>query len=223
MSYAQPTNGAQRVAGIAGVVGLHVLIAYLLATGSMKEQQKAPEIPIELSIVEEATPQTPTRRPEPNREPAPAKRDVEPVRQAHPLPQPASVESSEVSKPTLQGPSPTAQQSPSQPEVTATNNVSNGPPATATPAIARVGLVCPNSGYVRANVEYPPIAQRRNITGDVLVEFLVSAEGAMESIRVVGHADSTLAEAALEATRKFRCEGQGRPVRVRVPYSFQLD
>ncbi|MFY9477654.1 MAG: TonB family protein [Aquabacterium sp.] len=75
---------------------------------------------------------------------------------------------------------------------------------------------------MRAETRYPVATQRRGISGDVLVEFTVTAQGALDNAHVVGAANSLLASAALEATRKFKCQSQGAPVRVQVPYSFKM-
>lgn len=92
----------------------------------------------------------------------------------------------------------------------------------ATPAVVSAGVACPNSAQVRAETRYPAAAQRRGITGDVLVEFTVTTQGTLENVHVVGSANSLLASTALESTRKFKCQSQGSPVRVQVPYSFKI-
>jgi protein TonB len=85
------------------------------------------------------------------------------------------------------------------------------------------GVICPNSSEVRANTRYPEAAQKRNITGDVFVEFLVADSGAIDNIVVVGKPNRVLASAAIEATRQFKCLGQTPPARVQVSYSFQMN
>ena len=85
-----------------------------------------------------------------------------------------------------------------------------------------VGIACPNSKSVQENVRYPMQAQREGLSGEVEVEFTVSAAGVVSGERVVSTTNRIFNNAALLATRQFSCQGQGQDVRVKVPYSFKM-
>ena len=86
-----------------------------------------------------------------------------------------------------------------------------------------MGVVCPNSDQVRASLRYPREALENNITGNVLVEFVVDADGRVSDEHVARSADPILDRAALAAVRRFSCLSQGQSVRVQVPFSFNLN
>ena len=87
-----------------------------------------------------------------------------------------------------------------------------------------VGVVCPNSDQIRSSIRYPKEAQENNVTGDVLIEFVVDAQGHITNERVAKSADdSSLDRAAFNAVKQFTCVSQGQPVRVQVPFSFNLN
>jgi protein TonB len=85
------------------------------------------------------------------------------------------------------------------------------------------GVVCPNSDKVRAAMVYPEEAQDNNITGDVLISFVVDAQGHVTEEKVEKSADPLLDRAAFNTVKKFNCISQGQPVRVQVPFSFNLN
>ncbi|HIH2754096.1 TPA: energy transducer TonB, partial [Burkholderia lata] len=99
------------------------------------------------------------------------------------------------------------------------------PAAPAAPAAPshEVGVVCPNSDQVRASLRYPREALENNIVGNVLVEFVVDADGRVSGERIAQSADPILDRAALAAVRRFSCISQGQAVRVQVPFSFNLN
>ncbi|WP_205170136.1 energy transducer TonB, partial [Burkholderia sp. LMG 13014] len=106
--------------------------------------------------------------------------------------------------------------------------VHEAPPApvpvpVAKPVNHEIGVVCPNSDEVRASIVYPQEAQDNNITGDVTVEFTVDPDGRVTNLRVAQPADPVLNRAALNAVKRFNCIAQGQSVRVRVPFSFNLN
>jgi protein TonB len=70
---------------------------------------------------------------------------------------------------------------------------------------------------------YPKEAQENNITGDVVIEFVVDPQGHITNERVAQSADPVLDRAAFNAVKKFSCVSQGQPVRVQVPFSFNLN
>jgi protein TonB len=89
---------------------------------------------------------------------------------------------------------------------------------------AQVDVACPNSDQVRSSVVYPKEAQENNVTGDVLIEFVVDPQGHITDEHVAKSSeDSSLDRAAFNAVKKFSCVSQGQPVRVQVPFSFNLN
>ncbi|MBE0628618.1 MAG: energy transducer TonB, partial [Burkholderia vietnamiensis] len=97
------------------------------------------------------------------------------------------------------------------------------PVPVAKPVNREIGVVCPNSDEVRSSIVYPTEAQDNNITGDVTIEFTVDPDGRVTNLRVAQPADPVLNRAALNAVKRFHCIAQGEPVRVRVPFSFNLN
>jgi len=101
------------------------------------------------------------------------------------------------------------------------------PPAPPAPAVkapsTAVGIVCPNSVQVQSSMAYPMEAQENNITGDVVIEFVVDSQGHITDEHVAKSADVLLDRAALNAVKKFNCVSQGQAVRVQVPFSFNLN
>ncbi|MBY4761546.1 energy transducer TonB, partial [Burkholderia cepacia] len=93
----------------------------------------------------------------------------------------------------------------------------------AKPVSHEVGVVCPNSDQMRASMQYPKEAQENNITGDVTIEFVVDADGNVTNVRVSQSADPVLDRAAYNTVKRFKCMAQGQPVRVQVPFSFNLN
>jgi periplasmic protein TonB len=85
-----------------------------------------------------------------------------------------------------------------------------------------VGVACPNSQSIRENMRYPLQAQRAGLQGEVEVEFTVSAAGVISGESIVSSTNRAFNSAALLATRQFKCVGQGQDVKVKVPYSFKL-
>ncbi len=72
---------------------------------------------------------------------------------------------------------------------------------------------------------YPGAARSDGVEGDVHLELVVSASGAVENARVIRGIGHGLDEAAVRATRQFRFAPaikSGRPVRVRMGWSMQF-
>ena len=80
---------------------------------------------------------------------------------------------------------------------------------------------------LQGRVEYPELARRVGIEGQVIIQFVVDERGAVVDPVVLRSPNDLLAEAALKAVRESRfAPGQqrGRPVKVRfaVPVTFRL-
>ena len=96
------------------------------------------------------------------------------------------------------------------------------PVAAIRPAVASVSVACPNDREVISRVQTPPQAIRMGLSGEVLVEFTVSANGAVSDIAVAKSTSHLFNAVAVEAVAKFQCVGQGQNVRVRLPIGFEL-
>ncbi len=74
-----------------------------------------------------------------------------------------------------------------------------------------------------AAIRYPREALKDNLTGDVVVTFVVGTDGNVKDLSVTQSAAPVLDRAAENAVRQFHCVAQGEEVRVQVPFSFKLD
>ena len=209
MIYARPKMPARRMVGLGFVIVLHATLIYGLLTGLATKVVEVIQQPIETKIIEEVKPPPPPPAiplPPPPKLTAPPPPFIPPpeVQVAAPPVQAAIVSRSAVPTPSV----------PAAPAA---------PPVAAAPQQANVGVVCPNSGQVRASIRYPREAQRDNLTGDVLIEFTVGMDGTIKDLRVTKSAAPVLDRAAENAVRQFNCAAQGHEVRVQVPFSFKLD
>ncbi|MFM0163553.1 energy transducer TonB [Paraburkholderia sediminicola] len=211
MNYAQQEAPKRRTAGLAFVIVLHIGIVYLLLTGLASKVVEVIRQPIETRIIQDIKPPPPPPPAIPLPPPPTLSAPPPPF-----IPPPeVQVAPAPVQNPIAEHSSVAAPSAPAQPVAT--------PTAPAVPQHANVGVVCPNSGQVRASIRYPREAQRDNLTGDVLIEFTVGTDGAIKDLQVVKSAAPVLDRAAENAVRQFNCTAQGREVRVSVPFSFKLD
>ncbi|MBZ5790774.1 TonB family protein [Burkholderia contaminans] len=209
------THPVRRFGGIAIAIGLHLVLIWALVNGLATRVVQIVQQPIETRII------VPVKPPPPPPPPKPVEKVVSKPRVAPPPPPfvpPPEVHVQAPPQPTITH---QAAPAPSAP-------VHEAPPAPAPVPVAKpvnqeIGVVCPNSDEVRASIVYPAEAQDNNITGDVTVEFTVDPDGHVTNLRVAQPADPVLNRAALNAVKRFRCIAQGQPVRVRVPFSFNLN
>ena len=194
--------------GISVVILLHILLTYALLSGLARKVVDVLKKPLDVNIIEELK----ALPPPPKNLPPPPKVVVPP---------PAYVPPPEVH---VEAP-------PQQNTVVVTTAVAPPEPTPvpvpvakpAPPPVVNVGAVCPNHLDIRTSVPFPPQALRLGLSGDVLVEFTVSPSGAIINIGVVKSTNRVFNDAATEAVAKFRCAGQGRDVRVSVPFNFRLE
>lgn len=211
MNYAQPKPPARRLLGIGVAVLVHVLILYALLSGLANRVATIIQAPIETRIIEEIKPPPPPPPPPPVKKIAPPRRVVQPKPYVPPP---------EVPVPVTPQPNAIVAQS-AKPVDTAP--VAPPAPPVSKPVAGNVGVVCPNSAQVRAGIRYPREALRDNLTGNVLIEFVVGTNGQIKQIRVARSAAPSLDRAAENAVRQFQCVAQGQEVRVQVPFDFQLN
>ena len=79
-----------------------------------------------------------------------------------------------------------------------------------------------------ARVPYPAEAKKKNIQGSVLLELYIDAQGKVREAKVIQSPDLSLEKAALEAATRLeftpaKVGDVAVPVRIRVPYRFELD
>jgi protein TonB len=212
MSYAtQQRDPRRHLSGITFVVAFHVLLAWALANGLARDMVKVFKDPLEVHLIEEIKPVV-----EPPPPPPPPERKILP--QPRPIPPPPAY----VPPPEVQV------QAPIEPVIAVVQH-EPPPPAPPLPAappapvVAAIGITCPNHLSIRSSTPYPPQAQRLNKSGEVLVEFIVDTSGAVGDVRIARSSDPIFNRVVTDAVSRFRCVGQGRPVRVTVPFQFALD
>lgn len=203
-------NPARRFGGIAAVIALHVVLVWALVNGLANKVVHVIQRPIETKIIEPVKPPPPppmpvVKLPPPKFAPPPPPFVPPPeVPVQAPVQTPIVHQAAPVVSAPVTAPPPVAAPAPK-------------------PVSHEVGVVCPNSDQIRGSIRYPQAAQENNITGDVLIEFTVDADGKITNERVAQSADSDLDRAAFNAVKQFKCVGQGQPVRVQVPFSFNLN
>ncbi len=205
-------NPVRRFGGIAAVLLLHIVLIYALLNGLATKVVQVIQHPIETKIIEPVKPPPPP--PLPTVQLPPPK---------FAPPPPPFVPPPEVNVPTPPQPTITHQAAPvvAQP---APPPAPPAPPTPAKPVSVQVDVACPNSDQIRSTVVYPKEAQENNVTGDVLIEFVVDPQGHITDEHVAKSSDdSSLDRAAFNAVKKFSCVSQGQPVRVQVPFSFNLN
>ncbi|KVV64711.1 energy transducer TonB [Burkholderia cepacia] len=209
------THPVRRFGGIAIAIALHLVLIWALVNGLATRVVQIVQQPIEARII------APVKPPPPPPPPKPVEKVVSKPRvTASP---PPFVPPPEVH---VQAPPPATITHQDVPAPSAP--VHEAPPAPAPVPVAKpvnreIGVVCPNSDEVRSSIVYPAEAQDNNITGDVTVEFTVDPDGRVTNLRVAQPADPVLNRAALNAVKRFNCIAQGQSVRVRVPFSFNLN
>ncbi|OAJ60038.1 energy transducer TonB [Paraburkholderia ginsengiterrae] len=205
-------NPLRRYAGIALVLVLHLFFIWALMNGLANKVVQIAQKPIETRIIQPVTPPPPppiptVKLPPPKFTPPPRPRPFVP---------PPEVAVTAPSTPTITHqatPEPTSVVQPPAPVT---------PPAPAKPVSHAIGVVCPNSDDVRHSMGYPQEAQDNEITGDVMISFVVDPQGHVTDEKVEQSADPILDRAAFVAVKMFNCISQGQPVRVQVPFSFKL-
>jgi periplasmic protein TonB len=214
MGYAeQQRSPAKHLTGITIVVVFHVLLAYAMVMGLARKVVDIVKPPIETKIIEEIK-----KPPPPETLPPPPPKMVQVLPTFVPPPE-VQIQQPVIQQPTIQATTPVAPPVFAPPAPPA-------PPAPvaapAPPAQVAVGVACPNSQQIRTEIKYPPAARKDGIEGEVLVEFTVGASGDVKDIEVKSSSNRVFNNVSVSAVRQFKCNAQGREVRVQVPFSFKL-
>lgn len=222
MSYASQQRDPRRhLTGIGFVILFHIALVYALVNGLARKVVDVLANPLEVKIVEAPKPVQPPPPPPPP--PPPERKVVAPRPKITP-------------PPTYVPPPEVVVSAPPAPRIEATQSVPTPPSPPAPPApppapavpppapvVASVGVTCPNHLSIRSSVAYPPRALQMNLSGDVLVEFIVRETGAIANVHIVKSTNSVFNDVVAAAVARFQCVGQGQPVRVSVPFQFKLD
>ena len=207
MDYAQQQRQpGKHLTGIVVVLIFHVFLGWALVSGLARKVVEVVKGPMTTKIIEEVKKPPPPDTPPP---PPPKMVQVMPTF----VPPPEVQIQSPVSQSPISNPTPVA------PPVYAPP----APPAPVAPVAApSVGVACPNSQQIRTEIKYPAQARKDGTEGEVLVEFTVATSGEIKDIEVKSSSNRVFNSVSLNSVRQFKCNGQGRDVRVPVPFSFKL-
>lgn len=183
----QQRNPGKHAAGIAGVLGLHVLMGWALVSGLAQRMVEVIKAPIETKLIEEVKPPPP---PPPDNLPPPPKFVPPPpsfipppevVVNAPPAPAP-TITTTTVAPP----PAPVRVAPPPVAAPPAPPPPPPPPPRVAAkPAIGNVAACAPKSD------DYPPAAVRAEATGTTRIRFTVDALGKLAGSEIVKSAGSS--------------------------------
>ena len=206
MDYAQQQRSpGKHLTGIIVVIILHVALGYALMNGLATKVMNVIKQPLETKIIEEVK-----KPPPPDTPPPPPPKMVQML-------------------PTFVPPPEVMVQAPLTPPVISTRTAvappvyaPPAPPAPAVVAPPSVGVACPNSQEIRTNIKYPVQARKDGLQGEVLIEMTIAANGEVKDVEVKSSTNRAFNSVSISASKQFKCNGQGRDVRVQVPYSFKL-
>ena len=206
MDYAQQQRSpGKHLTGIVVVLILHVVLGYALMNGLATKVMDVIKKPTETKIIEEVKKLPPLDTPPP---PPPKMVQVLPTF----IPPPEVMIQAPVTAPVISNRTAVA------PPVYAPP----APPAPVAVAPPSVGVACPNSQQIRTEIKYPVQARKDGLQGEVLIEMTIAANGEVKDVEVKSSSNRAFNSVSIAASRQFKCNGQGRDVRVQVPYSFKL-
>lgn len=201
----QQRDPRKHLVGTSAVILFHVILVYGLVNGLGRKVVEVFKAPLDVSIIEEI--KTPP--------PPPPPKVVQLRPKVSAPPPPAFVPQTE-----------TRVQAPTPPITTSHEARPEPPPAppappapVVRPAQVNIAVACPNHQSVPVDV--PKQAIRMGLSGQVLAEFTVAANGDVKDIAIVQTTNAIFNSAATSAISRYRCVGQGQDVRVRVPFVFR--
>jgi protein TonB len=213
MDYAQQQRSPGRhLAGLGGVVLLHILIVYALVSGLARKVVDVVKGPIDVKVIEEQVQKPP---PPPENLPPP------PKLAAPPPPFIPPPEINIATPPPVQTITAVTQEAPPAPAAPVIAKVDPTPaPA---PAVVQAQAVCPNYREVLSSVPYPREAQQAGTEGDVVVQFTIAANGQIRDAVIVSSSNRIFNRASLNVVlSRLSCQGQGRDFRASIPLSYRL-
>jgi protein TonB len=217
MNFSQRQADPRRhLVGIAFVILFHAFIVWALVSGLAKKVVEVVRAPIETKVIEEI------------KKPPPPPEVVVPPPPKMEAPPPPFIPPPEVQIATPPPPAPTiTATSPTPPPQTVITPVAppvTAPPAPPAPAVVSASVVCSNYSTVMGDTAFPKEAVRQGIEkGEATVMFTLSASGEIKNVTVERASHAIFGRASVRVVNEFKCQGQGRDVQVRVPFSFKLE
>ncbi|MCB4358816.1 energy transducer TonB [Quatrionicoccus australiensis] len=206
-SYAeQQRDPRKHLIGISTVIVFHVVLVYALANGLGRKVIEVIKSPLDVAIIEEIKAPPPP--------PPPPKVVAAPPKSSAPPP-PAYAPPPDTPAPSAPAPVITTSSTPTPPAPPPAPAVPVAPPA------VNVAVACPN--FRSVTPQMPAQAERMGLSGDVVVEFTVAADGNIKDVAIARSSNSVFNPAAAKAVSQYRCVGQGRDVRVKQMISFRVD
>lgn len=187
-------KSAKRLIGIAAVIFLHLLVAYILISGLANNIQKPAEKPVELQIIQDIKPPPPPKpeEPKPKEKPPEPPKEVEkvatPVQKTTPVAQPTKVATPAPAAPSTPSPSPVAAPAP----------VAAAAPAPKSAGVTR-GVSEGSAGCEKP--EYPREALMNEEQGTVRIRVLVDTSGKVIDVKVKKSSGSKILDKA--ATKAY--------------------
>ena len=205
--YLQRRNPVGNFAGLAAVLGLHVVIGMALLYGLARRNIKI-SIPPEMTWIptEIVKPSEPQARPPKalNKTPAPVLVPPPDISVDTPIIPPAEITSNNEATPAP---------------------ADSGPAITerAGPASNILGIACPNAKSIRSAVNYPAQARHEGLQGDVLAHFIVGAAGDIRNVQIIRSTNRVFNAPVVAAVQQLSCVAQGQEVAVEMPFWFRLE
>lgn len=217
MNFSQRQADPRRhLVGLTVVILFHVFVVYALVTGLAKKVVEVVRAPIETKVIEEI------------KKPPPPPEVVVPPPPKMEAPPPPYIPPPEVQIATPPPPAPTITATSPTPPVAPTVITPIAPPVTApappAPAVVSAAVVCSNYSTVMGDTAFPKDAIRQGLEkGDATVVFTLSSAGEVKNVMVERASHAIFGRASVRVVNEFKCQGQGRDVQVRVPFSFKLE
>jgi protein TonB len=217
MNFSQRQADPRRhLVGIAFVILFHAFIVWALVSGLAKKVVDVVRAPIETKVIEEI------------KKPPPPPEVVVPPPPKMEAPPPPFIPPPEVQIATPPPPAPTiTATSPTPPPQTVITPVA--PPVTApapapAPAVMSAAVVCPNFTTAMGDAAFPKEAVRQGLEkGEAMVLFTLAASGEIKNVTIERASHPIFGRAGVRVVNDLKCQGQGRDVQVRVPFSFKLE
>lgn len=210
MGYAeQQRQPGKHAVGIGIVIILHILLGWALASGLATKAVRIilPETEAVIIVEKPKPPPPPLEPPPPPKQVVVVQTFVPPpeLQIQQQLPPPVIQNTTVVAPPVFAAPTPPAPPAPIAP-----------------PAPVSVGIACPNSQQIRADIKYPTQARKDGLQGEVLIQATVGANGEIKDVEVISSSNRAFNSISINSVRLFKCNAQGQDVRVQVPFSFKL-
>ena len=210
MGYAeQQRQPGKHAVGIGVVIILHILLGWALASGLATKAVRIilPETEAVIIVDKPKPPPPPLEPPPPPKQVVVVQTFVPPpeVQIQQQLQPPVIQNTTVVAPPVFAPPTPPAPPAPIAP-----------------PTPVSVGIACPNSQQIRSDIKYPTQARKDGLQGEVLIEATVGANGEIKDVEVISSSNRAFNSISINSVRLFKCNAQGRDVRVQVPFSFKL-